>query len=237
MHAAHAASMEEVLMRSRSTHVQDRPAVDDPRYRDDPRYVDDPGFSDDPRYSDDPRSTQVAGEPLPPPSRVDAPPVATVRDPDAPVEPALYDDRAVVTDTRSVRRFSPASIVGAIAGLALVVVGVVAITRAGTSGPMDQPVVSVAGFNHTAVLGIVEIVAGGLMLLAAVSRSRGALFLVALIVCGAAIAAAIEPSIGGDSTAIESTFAVIVAVGAGFVAFLAAILPNVTTAKRTMAVH
>jgi hypothetical protein len=219
-------------MRIRSTHVEDRPVVDDPRYVDNPRYVDDPRFDEprsDERYAD-------TDQTLPPPSNATAPPVATIRDPEA-ADTTLYDERAVVTDTRTSRRFSPASIIGAIAGLALVVIGVVALTRAGTAAPLDRPVVSVAGFDHTAVLGIVEIVAGGLMLLAAASRSRGALFLISLIVCGAAVAAAIEPSIGGDTTAIESSFAVIVAVGAGIVALLAAMLPNVSTATRRTSVH
>jgi len=221
-------------MRIRSTHVEDRPVVDDPRY-DDPGYRqhddrrDDAPAYEDQRYAD-------AGS-LPPPSTATAPPVTTVRDPEEPADASLYDERAVVTDTRTSRRFSPASIVGAIGGLALVVIGVVALTRAGTASPLDRPVVSVAGFNHTAVLGIVEIVAGGLMLLAAASRSRGALFLISLIICGAAIAAAIEPSIGGDSTAIESSFAVIVAVGAGIVALLAMMLPSVTTATRRTSVR
>jgi hypothetical protein len=183
-------------MRTRSTHLEDRPI--DLRSREDLHVI------DDPRYAD---------------------------------RAEIVEDEAVITDTRSVRRFSPASIVGAVAGLALVVIGVVALTRAGTSGPMDQPVVSVAGFDHTAVLGIVEIVAGGLMALAAAMRSRGALLVVSMLVGAAAIVAAIEPTIGGDSTAIEPAFAVIVAVGAGLVALLAAILPDVTRATRRTEVH
>src|SRR4051794_36623403 len=45
--------------------------------------------------------------------------------------------------TASGRRFAPDAIIAAVVGLALLLVGLIAITRAGLDGPMSDPVVSV----------------------------------------------------------------------------------------------
>ena len=57
---------------------------------------------------------------------------------------------------------------------ALLLIGLIALVRAGTDGPWDQPVVEVLGFTHTAILGIIEIAFGVCLLLCAVTLSRGA---------------------------------------------------------------
>ena len=66
------------------------------------------------------------------------------------------------------------SIVVGIIGTVLLLIGLIALVRAGTDGPWDQPVVEVLGFTHTAILGIIEIAFGVCLLLSAVTLSRGA---------------------------------------------------------------
>ena len=61
------------------------------------------------------------------------------------------------------------SVVVGIIGTALLLIGLIALVRAGTDGPWDQPVVEVLGFTHTAILGIIEIAFGVCLLLSAVS--------------------------------------------------------------------
>src|SRR5436190_9620271 len=63
------------------------------------------------------------------------------------VTPAVAERRVV-----SHRRFDPAATVTVVAGVVLAVIGAVAMARAGLSGPLDQPVVQVAGTTHTAIL-------------------------------------------------------------------------------------
>ena len=58
---------------------------------------------------------------------------------------------------KSVRRsyqsqFALDSIVAGVVGLGVVVVGLIAVLRAGLSGPIDEPIVEILGFNHTALL-------------------------------------------------------------------------------------
>ena len=73
--------------------------------------------------------------------------------------------------TTSTRTFSIPAVVAGLAAIALIVVGAVAVARTDLDSSLSEPVVDVAGFAHNATLGIVEIVAGLLLLLAAVSRS------------------------------------------------------------------
>ena len=51
--------------------------------------------------------------------------------------------------TATSSRFAPDAIIAAIAGLVLLLVGLIAITRGGFDGKMSDPVVEVLGFTHT----------------------------------------------------------------------------------------
>jgi hypothetical protein len=82
---------------------------------------------------------------------------------------AAATERRVVTS----RRVDPAAILAVIGGIALGVVGAAAMTRAGLSSPLDEPVVQVAGADHTAILGMIELGAGLLLLWAGLGRDRG----------------------------------------------------------------
>jgi hypothetical protein len=82
---------------------------------------------------------------------------------------------------------SPAQVVVLAAGVVLAVFGVVAVLRAGLSSPLTEPVVGVFGFDHTALLGLFELGAGVLLVLAAVTPGLRALAVVlgvALVVGG-----------------------------------------------------
>ena len=57
-------------------------------------------------------------------------------------------------------------------GLAWVLVGLIAMTRAGLDGSMREPVVEVLGFTHTAMLGIIEAGIGLCLLLCAATTTR-----------------------------------------------------------------
>ena len=109
-------------------------------------------------------------------------PVVSTGYPTGAVDPRATDVRYVqavartplVTRTDSSRSFAPDAVVAAIAGVALLVVGSIAMTRAGFKGPLDVPVLKVLGFTHTAILGIVEAVIGACLLIAGAARSKGA---------------------------------------------------------------
>ena len=83
------------------------------------------------------------------------------------------DQVAEVGDVQTVsRRFPASSLVGALVGAALLVVGIVVLLRGDVTGSWRDPLVSVIGLDHTPLLGLGEIVVGALLLIAALAGSR-----------------------------------------------------------------
>jgi hypothetical protein len=138
------------------------------------------------------------------------------------VAPAAAERRVI-----SRRRFDPAATLTVIAGIVLAVIGAVAMARAGLSGPLDEPVVQVAGTTHTAILGMIELGMGLILVWAGLSRDRGAMLFTAILFGAAALVAAIEPSVGGGALAIEGSWAVVLVIGFALLALVAAVAPTV----------
>jgi hypothetical protein len=138
------------------------------------------------------------------------------------VAPAVGERRVV---TR--RSFSPAGVLAVLAAIGLAVIGAVALARAGLDGPLDEPVVQVAGTSHTALLGLIELGAALVLLLTGLSRDRGAILFASIVFGTAALVAAIEPSVGGDALAIERSWAIALVVLFGVIALVAALAPSV----------
>lgn len=144
------------------------------------------------------------------------------------VQPVVQsaDLRGVAVRRSSVWRFDPAAVVAALFGIGLLLFGLIALVRAGTGGDWATPVVSVAGFAHTATLGAIEIGAGLMMLIAAFSGSRAfATFVATVIGVGAFVAAVQSDSF--DQLAVESSFAWVVVVGALVVILAEALVPSI----------
>jgi hypothetical protein len=136
---------------------------------------------------------------------------------------SVVEERRVVTH----RRFDPAATLTVIAGIALGVIGAVAVARAGLSGPLDEPVVTVASATHTAILGLIELGMGLVLVWAGLSRDRGAMLFCAVLFGAASLVAAIEPSVGGGALAIERSWAVVLVIGFAIVALVAAVAPSI----------
>lgn len=148
------------------------------------------------------------------------------------VEPVVEPVVAVApVATHAVRRsyarsFAPDSMVAALVGLFLLLVGLLAITRGGFDGPMSTPVVSVLGFTHTTTLGLLEIIIGGALLLSGATRSRsGALFFGSVLGI-AAFVGAVQTESFKNNLALESGFAWLMVVGAVAVVLAALLLPR-----------
>jgi hypothetical protein len=124
------------------------------------------------------------------------------------------------------RSFAPDAIVAAIVGLIVMLIGLIAITRAGFDGPMDKPVVDVLGFSHTTILGLIEIVIGGCLLISGATRSRsGALFFGSVLGI-AAFVGAVQTKSFEKSLALESSFAWLLLFAAVIVVLTALLLPR-----------
>lgn len=133
----------------------------------------------------------------------------------------------------SVWRFDPASAITVLFGIALLILGLIALIRAGTDGDWSTPTVSVAGFDHTAILAVIEIGAGLLLMIAGFSTSRGASMFFATLLGIAAVVAAVQAD-SLDDLAIESAFAWLIVVGSVLVVLADVALPTVVDRRATV---
>ena len=193
--------------------------------------------------SNDPIVRQVvASEPLDPTVRVvQATPAAAVPEQVVVAQPVQHvvvaqpvrPARRWVATTRGFRQVWDSVIVGAV-GTVLLLFGLIAFVRAGTDGPWDQPVVEVLGFTHTAILGIVEMAFGILLLLSAVSLSRGAAtFFGALLAIGGFVRA-VQTESFQRTLALESSLAWWMVAAGVLVVIVSAIVPRVVVTRTTV---
>jgi hypothetical protein len=145
-----------------------------------------------------------------------------------PAPVVVVTDPAIGSETVRTSRtsgFTPAAAVAAIAAILLLLLGGITAARAGIDGSLDVPVVTVAGYTATAVLGLIELGFGIVLLAAALTRSRQAILFLAIAGGVAALVAVFEPTIGGGWLALERGYAVIAAIVMGAIV-LAALLPT-----------
>jgi hypothetical protein len=115
------------------------------------------------------------------------------------------DQVAEVGDVQTVsRRFPASSLVGALVGAALLIVGIVVLLRGDLTGSVREPVVSVLGRDHTPLLGLGEIAIGALLLIAAFAGSRTVtmFFAAALMIFGVVVLvqhASLQDDLGVES--------------------------------------
>lgn len=146
----------------------------------------------------------------------------------APPPPVPGPDAATGTETVLTSRtvgFTPGVLVAGVVAIGLLILGGITVARAGLDRSLDQPVVEVAGYTATALLGVIELVFGLLLLIAALSRAHSFILFLGIVGGVMALVAVFQPSVGEGSLAIERGFAVIAAVIMGVVT-AAALLPT-----------
>lgn len=106
---------------------------------------------------------------------------------------------------RTVRttRFTPSAVVAAVVAIAMLVLGGITVGRAGFDGSLGRPVVTVAGFTATALLGLIVFGFGAVLLIGALARQRHVILVLGIIGGVAGLIAVFEPTVGGDSLSIE----------------------------------
>jgi len=144
--------------------------------------------------------------------------------PQLPVQEAVVGRETVLTSHTT--RFEPASVVAAVVAVVLLLIGGITAVRAGVDGSLDKPVVTVANYTATALLGLIEIAFGLVLLAAALSRARQTVLFLGIVGGVLALIAAFQPSIGHGSLAIERGFAVVTALVMA-VLVIAALLPTI----------
>lgn len=136
--------------------------------------------------------------------------------------------------TQYASRFTPDAIVGSAVGLILLVVGLLAVTRAGFDGPMSTPVREVLGFTHTTTLGLIEIGIGACLLISSAMVSRSGEIFFGGVLGIAGFVGAVQTESFTKALALESSMAWL-AVAASVVTVLAALLlPRVSRTATTV---
>ena len=118
-----------------------------------------------------------------------------------------------------------------LAGAASLALGIAAVATTGLDGPLSQPVDEVLGWNHTALLGIIEIGAGVVMILSGLragARWLGGLVGLAAIVGGALILGRLDWTM--NELGAERDFGW-VAIAIGAAAVIGAAIPRVRAAR------
>ncbi len=161
---------------------------------------------------------------------VEQPVARVVEQPVVPVAPVgrVVEPAGAVRSTYT-RRFAPDAVIAALVGLALLVTGLIAITRGGFDGPMSTPVVEVLGFTHTTTLGLIEAAIGLCLLISGATSSRaGALFFGSVLGIGAFVGAVQEDSFR-ETLALESGMAWLFVIAAVVVVVSALLMPRFIT--------
>ena len=131
-------------------------------------------------------------------------------------------------------RWTPGSLLAVLAGAALAVVGIVALTRTEVNSTWYEPVAQVGGIDHTAFLAVIEIGVGALLVVLAVAGLRALTALLGIAAATAAAVAAVDPSLVERELAIERSWAIALAAGAAVLTMLM-MLPWPTRVERRRA--
>ncbi len=129
-------------------------------------------------------------------------------------------------------RWSPGSALVALAGAALAVVGIVALTRTGINGSWYRPVEQVGGIDHTPLLAAIEVGAGVLLVVVGLVGRRILTGLVCVLAAIAAGVAAVDPAEVEHELAIQRWWAIGLVAGAAGLAVVAMMPWSTRTVER-----
>jgi hypothetical protein len=168
------------------------------------------------------------------------PPAMQVVTPLAPAQQVVATGTNAADQTTVVshrQRFNTAGVVCAVAGAAILIMGLVALARADLDGSFNDPVFQVAGWDHTQSLAFIEVLLGIMLLVAGMTSSlSGMRVLGALTVIGALVAL-IEPGILGGNLKIEGSHAVVLLILGAVTLIAAAALPTIERQSSRVSTH
>jgi hypothetical protein len=130
--------------------------------------------------------------------------------------------------------FSPGQILAGILGLVVAIIGIIAVSRGGIDGTLNVPMVSVAGTDQSAMLGLAEFAAGLLLVLGALSYAARWLIAfvgVVMVIGGVVLGAASAEILHDVGTSQGTGWAIMVG---GIIAIVAASLGVIVRSRRTV---
>ncbi len=130
--------------------------------------------------------------------------------------------------------FSPGQILAGVLGLAMAVVGIITLSRAGIDSSLNVPVVQAAGLHQSAMLGLIELVLGLVLVLGASSYAARDLVVGVgvIMVLGGVVLGAAGSTILHDVGAVHDTGWTIMV--AGIIAIVAGCLGRLVRTRRSV---
>ena len=128
--------------------------------------------------------------------------------------------------TASASRVALDAVVAAIVGLVLLVVGLLAIVRAGVKDGFTETVVDVVGFTHTNTLGIIEVAIGLALLSAGAARSRSGAMFFGTVLGVAGFVGAVQTESFATNLALETSMAWLAVIASVVVVLTAILMPR-----------
>lgn len=144
-------------------------------------------------------------------------------------------DKTTVISRR--QRFNAATVVGGIAGAAILILGLVALARADIDRTFNEPIFQVAGFDHTQLLAFIEVILGGLLLWAAGTSSLPGMRVLGSGTVIGALVALIEPGVLGGALRIEGGYAALILLLGAATLIAAAVLPTIERQSSRVSTH
>jgi hypothetical protein len=141
-------------------------------------------------------------------------------------DPVVVTDRDDVVVRERSWAFAPGQLISLIVGIGFVVLGLVAMVRAGIDGSFSTPTVEVLGFSHTAWLGLAEVGAGVLLILAGTGpwgRPLSVLVGAAMMIAGVLIG--LETEAMPEELGVEQDYGWMLVLFGALVSLAAMILP------------
>ena len=130
--------------------------------------------------------------------------------------------------------FSPGQILAGILGVVVAIIGIIAVSRGGIDGTLNVPMVSVAGTDQSAMLGLAEFAAGLLLVLGALSYAARWLIAfvgVVMVIGGVVLGAASAEILHDVGTSQGTGWAIMVG---GIIAVVAASLGVIVRSRSTV---
>jgi hypothetical protein len=130
--------------------------------------------------------------------------------------------------------FSPGQILAGILGVVVAIIGIIAVSRGGIDGTLNVPMVSVAGTDQSAMLGLAEFAAGLLLVLGALSYAARWLIAfvgVVMVIGGVVLGAASAEILHDVGTSQGTGWAIMVG---GIIAVVAASLGVIVRSRKTV---
>jgi hypothetical protein len=132
------------------------------------------------------------------------------------------------------RVWSPGQLLVLAGGIVTIVFGAIAVVDGGLSSPLNQPVVQVFGFDHTPLLGLIEIGAGALLVLSALLGTRATSMVLSMLFVVGGVLVLAQPDWIQTHLTTQSEFGWVLVIIGGVCVLALTLTPEIRARRRLL---